>query len=201
MLPRPRRHELTYHGVLASGSQRRPRVIPKPTPRSRESDPPPRCQTMQRCTKIANSARAPRKKQEARRTLPALHPLAHLMRRCFDIDVLLCPHCLGRRRIIALLEDPLVVHQILNRPEIPGRALKTRPVAATATSTPSPLPDKCRANLAGPIRPRPAPTTGFGPKPWRHRYVAQRRWTSSPFDLAGLEQAELGTDCVFSFPR
>jgi hypothetical protein len=37
-----------------------------------------------------------------------------LMQRCFDIDVLLCPHCLGRRRIIAFLEDPVVVHQILS---------------------------------------------------------------------------------------
>jgi hypothetical protein len=118
-------------------------------------------------------------KKPGARSRPYIH-WPNLMRRCFDIDVLLCPHCLGRRRIIALLEDPLVVHQILNRPEIPGRALKTSPVAATATSTPSPLPDKCRANLAGPIRPRhaPAPTTGSGPKSWRSRYVALRRWTS-----------------------
>jgi hypothetical protein len=36
------------------------------------------------------------------------------MQRCFDIDVLLCPHCLGRRRIIAFLEDAVVVHQILS---------------------------------------------------------------------------------------
>jgi hypothetical protein len=104
MLPRPRRHELTYHGVLASGSRRRPRVIPKPTPRRRVS---------QGCTKIAKSVPAPREtKKPGARSNPYIH-WPTLMQRCFDIDVLLCPHCLGRRRIIAFLEDPLVAHQIL----------------------------------------------------------------------------------------
>jgi hypothetical protein len=113
MLPRPRRHELTYHGVLASGSRRRPRVIPKPTPRSRESDLPPRCRASQGCTKIAKSVPAPREtKKPGARSNPYIH-WPTLMQRCFDIDVLLCPHCLGRRRIIAFLEDPLVAHQIL----------------------------------------------------------------------------------------
>jgi hypothetical protein len=114
MLPRPRRHELTYHGVLASGSQRRPQVIPKPTPRSRESDLPPRCRASQGCTKIAKSVPAPREsKKPGARSNPYIH-WPTLMQRCFDIDVLLCPHCLGRRRIIAFLEDPVVVHQILS---------------------------------------------------------------------------------------
>jgi hypothetical protein len=114
MLPRPRRHELTYHGVLASGSRRRPRVIPKPTPRSRESDLPPRCRASQGCTKIAKSVPAPREiKKPGARSNPYIH-WPTLMQRCFDIDVLLCPHCLGRRRIIAFLEDPVVVHQILS---------------------------------------------------------------------------------------
>jgi hypothetical protein len=103
------------------------------------------------------------------------------MQRCFDIDVLLCPHCLGRRRIIAFLEDPVVVHQILSHcglletgsdpplpvpaelPEIPRRALKRSPVAATATSTPSPTPRQmpsqpCRSHKA---TPRPGPNDGL----------------------------------------
>jgi hypothetical protein len=78
MLPRPRRHELTYHGVLASGSRRRPRVIPKPTPRSRESDLPPRCRASQGFTKITKSVPARRETKKPGRTLQSLHPLAHL---------------------------------------------------------------------------------------------------------------------------
>ena len=34
------------------------------------------------------------------------------MRRVFEVDVPLCPHCLGKRRIVAFLEDPLIVHRI-----------------------------------------------------------------------------------------
>ena len=40
-------------------------------------------------------------------------PWADLMRRVFEVDVLLCPHCLGKRRIVAFLDDPLVIHRIL----------------------------------------------------------------------------------------
>jgi hypothetical protein len=61
MLPRPRRHELTYHGVLASGSRRRPRVIPKPTPRSRESDLPPRCRQAKDARRSPSPSRHPAK--------------------------------------------------------------------------------------------------------------------------------------------
>ena len=35
------------------------------------------------------------------------------MKRVFAIDVLVCPHCGGTRRLIALLTDGLVVHKIL----------------------------------------------------------------------------------------
>jgi uncharacterized protein YbaR (Trm112 family) len=35
------------------------------------------------------------------------------MRRAFAIDVLACPHCGGRLRVMATVEDPLAVRQIL----------------------------------------------------------------------------------------
>ena len=35
------------------------------------------------------------------------------MRRAFDIDVLACPRCHGRLRLIATVEDPDAIHQIL----------------------------------------------------------------------------------------
>jgi hypothetical protein len=38
---------------------------------------------------------------------------AALMRRAFDIDVLACPRCGGRLRLLALIEDPRVIRQIL----------------------------------------------------------------------------------------
>jgi uncharacterized protein YbaR (Trm112 family) len=43
------------------------------------------------------------------------------MRRAFAIDVLACPHCGGRMRVIAMVEDPVAVRQILaaRRPAAP----------------------------------------------------------------------------------
>ena len=35
------------------------------------------------------------------------------MRRAFDIDVLACPRCNGRLRLIATVEDPDTIRQIL----------------------------------------------------------------------------------------
>ena len=40
-------------------------------------------------------------------------PWADLMRRVIEVDVLLCPQSLGKRRIVTFLDDPLVVHRIL----------------------------------------------------------------------------------------
>jgi hypothetical protein len=51
-----------------------------------------------------------------------------LMRRVFDLDVLACPHCGGRLRVIATVQDPAVVRTILahlsraNAPDPPGPA-------------------------------------------------------------------------------
>ena len=36
-----------------------------------------------------------------------------LMHRAFAIDVLACPHCGGRLRLIATLHDPTVIRRIL----------------------------------------------------------------------------------------
>ena len=50
------------------------------------------------------------------------------MKRVFEIDVLHCPHCGGRRRLIALITAPLVVRRILRHLDLPplgqaGRAV------------------------------------------------------------------------------
>ena len=38
---------------------------------------------------------------------------AALMHRAFSVDVLACPHCGGRLRLIATLHDPAVIQKIL----------------------------------------------------------------------------------------
>jgi hypothetical protein len=51
---------------------------------------------------------------------------ASLMRRVFDFDVLTCPRCGGRLRVIATVQDPLVVQAILATLPAPAPA-HTRP--------------------------------------------------------------------------
>jgi hypothetical protein len=42
------------------------------------------------------------------------------MRRAFGLDVLRCPRRAGRMELIATIEDPVVIHQILAHLGLPG---------------------------------------------------------------------------------
>jgi uncharacterized protein YbaR (Trm112 family) len=53
------------------------------------------------------------------------------MRRAFDIDVLACPRCGGRLRLIATVEDPDAIRAILAATAVSrGQADRAPPVAA-----------------------------------------------------------------------
>ena len=93
--PRPAINLLLYHGVLAPHARWRSPVVrygraapPDATARSLEARP-----------------RAPRP--------PAPWTWAALMRRVFALDVLACPRCGGRLRVIATVQAPLAVQAIL----------------------------------------------------------------------------------------
>jgi hypothetical protein len=47
---------------------------------------------------------------------------ARLLERVFDIDIEHCPHCGGRVKIIATIENPAVIVNILTRLGLPARA-------------------------------------------------------------------------------
>jgi hypothetical protein len=49
------------------------------------------------------------------------------MRRSFDIDVLACPRCGGRLRLIALIEEPAVIARILRHVGLPTEIPAARP--------------------------------------------------------------------------
>jgi hypothetical protein len=57
---------------------------------------------------------------------------AELLKRVFEIDVLTCPWCGGKRRLIALITDGAVVRRILEHLGLPTAA----PVLAPARSPP-----------------------------------------------------------------
>ena len=118
LVPRPRQHQLTYAGVLAPASPRRRAIIPAPTPRRRRPTIPPKCAKSAR-EQTSEGEKAPRKKPRSRaRTNPYIR-WSELLRRSFGIDIFTCPHCNGRRRILAFLDDPVVVHKILDHLGLP----------------------------------------------------------------------------------
>jgi hypothetical protein len=85
MTPRPETNLLICHGVLAPRARWRERVV-----------------AYGRVASEPTAAPAP----------PAWS-WAALMHRAFAIDVLACVHCGGRLRLIAILQDPVVIRKIL----------------------------------------------------------------------------------------
>ena len=77
-VPPPRLHTVKYAGVLASARAWRSRPVPGPTGSS-ANDPGPR--------------------------RPAYRPWAELLKRAFEVDVLACPRCHGRMRLLALVQE------------------------------------------------------------------------------------------------
>src|SRR5206468_9316236 len=54
-------------------------------------------------------------------------PWAELLRRTFEIDVLACPDCGGRLRLLATIEEPAVVRRILSHLGVPSECQQPLP--------------------------------------------------------------------------
>jgi hypothetical protein len=101
MTPRPETNLLICHGVLAPRARWRERVVaygrvePRPT--------------------ALASPLAARPEGAGAKSPPRSWNWAALMQRAFAIDVLTCPHCGGRLRLIATLHDATVIRRLLDR--------------------------------------------------------------------------------------
>ncbi len=93
---------LTYHGVLAPAAEWRDDIVPGGSAKKSPCPPGP--------TSGANSCAHPSRKPDR----PTRRPGPELMKRVFEIDVLVCPYCEGKRKLIAFLTDGFVVRKILD---------------------------------------------------------------------------------------
>jgi hypothetical protein len=173
LVPRPRAHLLTYHGILAPAAEWRDLVVPRPRPKSSACAEPngsspeskacgagaehgsPQGQGSSTVSALEPSAEigspaktcSPGSGGEIAAESPGTtsapgrkprHPTrtswAELMKRVFEIDVLVCPHCGGRRKLIAFLTDGLVVRKILAHLGLPTEP----PALAPARAPPEP---------------------------------------------------------------
>ena len=116
LIPPPRAHLLTYHGILAPGASHRDRVVPELHENVGEDA----GSGLAGCGHDAAAAelrvdlragRTPRSKRGGTRR--TYYSWAQLMRRVFGIDVLLCDRCGGRRKVLTFLTDPDVIGRIL----------------------------------------------------------------------------------------
>ena len=91
-VPPPRFHTVKYAGVLASASPWRPRIAPEPSPPAKGAPPdePPR-------------GRGP----------SHYRPWAELLMRTFGVDVLECPKCQGRMRLLAMVTERASIRRFL----------------------------------------------------------------------------------------
>jgi Putative transposase len=93
LIPRPRINLVLYHGVLAPHCGWRARVVAYGALPAA----------------VGPCFEAP----DASSSAPRHWAWAALMRRAFDVDVLACPRCGGRLRLIATVEDPEAIGAIL----------------------------------------------------------------------------------------
>jgi hypothetical protein len=129
LTPRPRINLTLYHGVLAPNARWRARVVTYGA-------------------LPGSGAMAPNVKRDPDDdAAPSAAPAqsrhwawANLMRRAFDVDVLACPRCGGRLRLLGTIEDPVAIRAILDSLAVSAAPLDRPPPAATFEPAPLVIP-------------------------------------------------------------
>lgn len=102
-VPPPRFHTVKYAGVLAPASPWRPRLAPQ-------------------SPEAAFACDKPDRPPHA----GAYRPWAQLLARTFAVDVLVCPTCQGRMKLLGLVKNPVIIFRTLapvgEAPEVPQRS-------------------------------------------------------------------------------
>jgi hypothetical protein len=106
LVPPPRVNLVRYHGVLAPAARHRAKVVPK---RDTESSVP---------STEAKPLETDTAKPDQR---PRNYSWAELLHRVFAIDVLACPECGGRMRMLSAVHSPEAIRAILECLGLPAR--------------------------------------------------------------------------------
>jgi hypothetical protein len=114
LVPPPRFNLVRYHGVLAPSAAWRPLVIPE----LETSGPLPHPNCHARMQILSPDTGDSQKKRRCR---PRNYSWAELMRRVLSIDVLECPRCGDRVRILAAIHPPEAIRKILECLGLPCR--------------------------------------------------------------------------------
>ena len=110
LVPAPQKNLVRYHGVLAARARLRPQVVAtaRPAPGAANATP---------------SAEPPASPPRPGRYVS----WADLLKRVFEFDVLVCPRCAGRMKIVATLTEPSAVAAFLRSIDAPSDAPRFTP--------------------------------------------------------------------------
>ena len=125
MVPYPRTHLLTYHGVLAPAASLRDQIIPDPSEEGARSNYGDATTDQSRASALRHRQRGGTRR---RRTIWAL-----LLLRVFAIDVLACS-CGGRAVPLKFITKPSVIHKILDHLGLPTKPPFIAPARAPPQS-------------------------------------------------------------------
>ena len=169
LVPRPRINLVLYHGVLGARAAWRAAVVPRDTVQRSQA----RTEALSghAAQGETNAVTPSGAERGARGRL-----WADLMRRAFGFDVLACPRCGGRLRLVALIDQASVIQQILgHRPAHRDPRLDARPCPAALRRRPSwrrsrllttssrAARPEVRPSSASPTRPGPFPPASSPP--------------------------------------
>jgi hypothetical protein len=140
LVPPPRKHLVTYHGVLAPAAGLRPKVVPRQMAVGEDvaagaaagcrhaaggggvgqvagadnaATPATAAVCRQQAERRARARLRVPHRGSRRRSRRQRLPWADLLRRVFGIDVLVCPKCAGPRRVLAAIHDPAAIARLL----------------------------------------------------------------------------------------
>ena len=124
IIPRPRVHLTRFHGILAPNDKHRKFIVPKiPAPVADAS--------------LDKPAEPPPKSRIT---------WARLLKRVFNIDVEVCADCGGKAKVIAAIEDPIIIRKILSHLGLPTKAPVIHPIRSRGPPAgPSPDDDYSQA--------------------------------------------------------
>jgi len=111
LVPPPRVNLVRYHGVLAPAALHRANVVPV-VEKSEDLE----------CVEKNADARARGSADEKAETRLRNYSWAEWMRRVFSVDVLQCPKCHGRMRVLTAIHSPEAIQAILKCLGLPGRS-------------------------------------------------------------------------------
>jgi hypothetical protein len=127
LVPRPHKNLIIYSGVLAPNAKLRAKVVvygaTHDAPAADGED-----------AAACAHATEPESSESSAGARPN-YSWAELMRRAFEIDVLRCTHCGGRRRMLAAVMNPVAVRAILASLGLPTEVPELLP----ARASPEPL--------------------------------------------------------------